>query len=129
MNKKVMIVDDEPDILISLKAVLEHEEYEVITVSSGFECIEKIEGGFQGIILMDLMMPEMDGWDTIKTIIDKGLIKEVAINIITGKGTKNYQKLGVLGSYIYDYLSKPIDIKELVSSIEKCYIFLNARNN
>jgi len=128
MNKKIMIVDDEPDILISLKAVLEHEEYEVITVNSGFECIEKIENGFQGIILMDLMMPEMDGWDTIKTIIDKGLIKDVAINIITGKGTKNYQKLGVLGSYVYDYLPKPIDIKELISSIEQCYRYLNARN-
>ena len=129
MNKRVMIVDDEPDILISLKAVLEHEEYEVITVDNGFECIKKIENGFQGIILMDLMMPGMDGWDTIKTIIDKGLIKEVAINIITGKGTKNYQKLGVLGSYIYDYLPKPIDIKELISSIEQCYRYLNAKNN
>ena len=45
MNKKVMIVDDEPDILISLRAVLEKHDYEVITVDNGFECIEKIENG------------------------------------------------------------------------------------
>jgi len=129
MEKRVMIVDDEPDILISLKTVLEHQNYEVITVNDGFECLEKIENGFKGIVLMDLMMPKMDGWDTIHEIVDRGLIKNVAINIITGKGTKNYQKLGILGSYIYDYLPKPIDIKELIKCLEKCYRYFNAKNN
>jgi len=128
MNKKIMIVDDEPDILFSLKTILEHQNYEVITVNNGFECIEQIEKGFQGVVLMDLMMPGIDGWDTIREIINKGLIKNVAINIITGKGTKNYQKLGVLGSYIYDYLPKPVDIKDLVTSVNKCYRYLIARN-
>ena len=129
MNKKIMIVDDEPDILISLKTVLEHQNYEVITVSNGFECIEKIEDGFEGIILMDLMMPKIDGWDTIKEIISRDLMKNVAISIITGKGTKDYQKMAVLGSYIYDYLPKPVDIKELIASIEKCYKYASNKNN
>ena len=129
MEKKIMIVDDEPDILISLKTVLEHQNYEVITVDNGFECLKKIEQGFKGVILMDLMMPNMDGWDTIHEMVHSGLIKNVAINIITGKGTKNYQKLDALGSYIYDYLPKPIDINELIRSIEKCYRFFSAKNN
>lgn len=129
MNKKIMIVDDEPDILNSLKTVLEHQNYEVITVNNGFECIEKLEEGFKGLILMDLMMPEIDGWDTIKQIINRGLMKNVAISIITGKGTKNYQKMAVLGSYIYDYLTKPVDIKELIESIEKCYKHISVKNN
>lgn len=121
MNKKIMIVDDEPDVLSSLKTVLEYQNYDVITVDNGFECIEKIEEGFRGVILMDLMMPKMDGWATIHEIANRGLMENVAINIITGKGTKDYQKLSVLGSYIYDYLPKPLDIKELIASVEKCY--------
>lgn len=129
MNKKIMVVDDEPDILTSLRTVFEHHKYEVITVDSGFECINEIEKGFKGIILMDIMMPEMDGWQTIKEIVDRGLIKDVAIEIITGKGTKNHQNMSELGSYIYDYLAKPLDINELISSVEKCNIFLTARNN
>ncbi|UCH72168.1 MAG: response regulator [Thermoplasmatales archaeon] len=129
MNKKVMVVDDEPDILISLKTVLEHECYEVITVDSGIECLKEIEKGFRGVVLLDIMMPQMDGWDTIKEIVDRGLIGNVAINIITGKGTKNHNIMGTLGSYIYDYLSKPLDIKELVSSVEKSNRYLSARNN
>ena len=44
-----------------------------------------------------------------------------AIEIITGKGTKNYQKMSVLGSYIYDYLTKPLNLEELISSVEQCY--------
>jgi len=121
MNKKIMIVDDEPDVLSSLKTVLEYQNYDVITVDNGFECIEKIEEGFRGVILMDLMMPKMDGWATIHEIANRGLMENVAINIITGKGTKDYQKLSVLGSYIYDYLPKPLNIKELIASVEKCY--------
>ena len=123
-----MIVDDEPDILTSLKTVFEQHNYEVIAVDNGSDCINEIEKGFKGIILMDIMMPEMDGWETIKKIVERGLIKNVAIEIITGKGTKYHQSMGNLGSYVYDYLSKPLDINELISSVKRCNAFLLARD-
>jgi DNA-binding response OmpR family regulator len=119
MDKKVMIVDDEPDILLSLKTVLERNNYDVVAVSSGEDCLNKIENGYKGIILIDLMMPGMDGWDTINEIVNRGYIKDVAISIITGKGTKDYQKMSSLFSYIFDYLTKPINIDRLIASIEK----------
>lgn len=129
MNNKIMVVDDETDILASIRALFEKQNYEVTTVESGEECIQALEKGFRGVILMDIMMPNMDGWDTIKKIVDRGLIKNVAINIITGKGTKDHQKLGQLGSYVYDYLTKPIDINQLIDSVKKSGIYLAARNN
>ena len=129
MIKRIMIVDDEPDILISLKTVLERQEFDVITVSNGLECIKEIEKGFKGIVLMDLMMPDMDGWDTIHEIAVRGLMRNVEIAIITGQGTKNYQKMSALGSYIYDYLTKPLDIDTLISSVEKCQRYFAAKNN
>jgi len=129
MNTKIMVVDDETDILASIRALFEKQNYEVTTVESGEECIQELENGFKGVILMDIMMPNMDGWDTIKKIVNRGLIKNVAINIITGKGTKDHQKLGELGSYVYDYLTKPIDINQLIESVKKCGIYLDARNN
>ena len=129
MNNKIMVVDDETDILASIRALFEKQNYEVTTVESGEECIQELEKGFKGVILIDIMMPNMDGWDTIKKIVNRGLIKNVAINIITGKGTKDHQKLGELGSYVYDYLTKPIDINQLIDSVKKCGIYLNARNN
>lgn len=73
-------------------------------------------------------MPNMNGWDTIKEIVNRGFIKDVVINIVTGVGTKDHQQMGILEPYIYEYLSKPIDIKELIKSVEKSNIFLMAKN-
>lgn len=129
MNAKVMIVDDEPDVLDSLKTVLEKQDYEVITVESGSECLKQLEEGFKGIILMDIMMPEMNGWDIIREIVNRGHIKDVAINIVTAYGDKEQQSMGVLQPYIYDFLAKPVDINELITSVEKCNLFLSAREN
>ena len=123
-----MIVDDEPDTLISLKIVLEQNNYDVITVYNGLECLKEIEKGFKGLILLDIMMPFMDGWETISQIAKKGYIKDVAIEIITGKGSKDNQKLSRLGSYIYDYLSKPLDIEQLLKSVESCNRYFQSKN-
>ena len=128
MDKKIMIVDDEQDVLFSLKTIFENQNFDVITVTSGKECINEIEKGFKGIVLMDLMMPEMDGWTTIYEIVKRGLNKKVAISVITGKGTKDYQKMNILGSYIFDYLVKPLDINQLISSVEKCNKYFYSRN-
>jgi DNA-binding response OmpR family regulator len=128
MYKKIMIVDDEPDILTSLRTVFKQQNYDVITVDNGPDCISELERGFKGVILMDIMMPGMDGWQTINEIVKKGLIKNVAIGIITGKGTKNHHNMNGLSCYIYDYFSKPLNIKELIRSIDCCYIFINERD-
>ena len=129
MNKRIMIVDDEPDILISLKTVLERQEFDVVTVSNGLDCIKEIEKGFKGIILMDLMMPIMDGWDTISEIVKNGYIDDVAIAIITGKGTKDFQKISLLGSYVLDYIAKPLDMNRLIASVERCNKYFYNRMN
>lgn len=55
-------------------------------------------------------------------------MKNVAINIVTGMATKDHQQMGILEPYIYEYLTKPVDIKELIKSIEKSYTFLQAKN-
>lgn len=129
MMKRVMIVDDEPDVLLSLKTVFQRQNYDVITVSNGAECLDELEKGFKGIVLMDLMMPIMDGWETVNQIVKRGYTKNVAIEIITGKGTKDYQKMSILGSYIFDYLAKPLNIEQLISSVERCNQYFYKRNS
>jgi len=127
--KRIMVVDDEPDILLSLKTILQKQNYDVITVTNGRECLKELQKGFKGIILMDLMMPVMDGWQTINEIVKRGYIDDVAISIITGKGTRDYQKMSLLGSYVFDYLAKPLDVKKLITSVEECRKYLYSKNN
>jgi len=121
MNKRIMIVDDEADILKALKVLFEHERYEVITVDSGKQCLNELEKGFTGVVLMDIMMPHMDGWDTIQTMVDRGLTNHVSIAIITGKGTTDHDKLLGLESYINDYIVKPVERDTLLRSVERCF--------
>ncbi|OGS40307.1 MAG: hypothetical protein A3K77_07410 [Euryarchaeota archaeon RBG_13_31_8] len=123
MEKKIMIVDDDPDILIAFRLVFEHEGYEVYTVDSGADCVKEIEKGFKGVILMDIMMPFMDGWDTIKEIMKKDLGKNVIISIITAKGCPDNKKMNELKPYIFDYITKPIDVKELICNVKEMINF------
>ena len=129
MKTKVMIVDDEPDVLESLKQILEKQDYDVITANDGFECLKKVEEGFKGIILMDIMMPEMSGWDTIRKIVENDYAKNVEIEIISARGINEHKNMGQLEPYIYDYLNKPIDINELIKSVKKCTAYLYAKNS
>ncbi len=115
--EKIMVVDDDPDILVSLRDIFEHEGYEVFTVDTGKDCIDEIEQGFSGIILIDIMMPFMDGWETIRQIIHRGLNKKVLISVITAKGTPNPKNIRGLEPYIYDYIAKPFDIDDLISVV------------
>jgi len=117
MGKKLMIVDDDPDILITIRKIFEQEGYEVFTVDSGKDCLKELERGFKGVILMDIMMPFMDGWETIRRIIDKGFTQDVTIYIVTAKGTPHHNKMKGLETYIHDYIPKPFEIRELVSNV------------
>lgn len=119
MEKKLMIVDDDPDILITIRKIFEDEGFEVYTVDSGKDCIDELEKGFKGVILLDIMMPFMDGWDTVKEIVEKGFVKGVSITIVTANGTPHQEKMKGFEAYIYDYISKPFDVKQLISKVEE----------
>ena len=112
-----MVVDDDPDILVSLRTIFEHNGFEVLAVDSGKDCIKELEKGFKGIVFMDLIMPFMDGWDTIKEIINKGLDNDVLIFIITAIGSPDSEKMKGLETYIYDYIPKPFDLRKILTEV------------
>ena len=118
MEKRIMVFDDDPDILITIRRIFEKEGFEVFTVDSGMDCIKELERGFRGVILMDIMMPFMDGWDTIEEIKRMGYDKNVIITILTARGTQDHDKMRGLESYIYDYITKPFDVRQLISNVE-----------
>ena len=118
MKKKLMVVDDDPDILITIRKIFENAGYEVLTVDSGSDCIDELKRGFKGVILMDIMMPFMDGWDTIREIIKRGFADDVAISIITAKGTPDHEKMKGLEAHVHDYIAKPFDIRDLIANVK-----------
>ncbi len=116
MTRKVMVVDDDPSILFAVKEVLEPQGFDVVAVSGGKECLEQIEKGFKGVILMDIMMPEMDGWQTVKEIVDRGYLPGNIISMFTARDISD-QKMESLAKYVTDYIQKPFDPGELVLTV------------
>ena len=117
MKKRIMIVDDDPGILRAVKALLEIEGLGVITVDNGQDCIAELGKGFRGVILMDVDMPVMDGWDTIREMVNRRCIEGNIISMLTGQDTPD-RKMEGLQEYVIDYITKPFDPDELMAAIK-----------
>ena len=118
MTKKILIVDDEEDILLALKTFYKENNIEVITANSGRECLKILEQGFKGIVMIDIMMPKMNGWTTLEEIVRRNLIDNVKVKMITGKGSKDHTKIMELAPYIDDYIGKPFSNETLLAAVE-----------
>jgi DNA-binding response OmpR family regulator len=119
MNKKIMVVDDEPDILATVGQMLEMSGYDVIRAIDGKECIKKLNESAitPDLILLDIMMPEISGWDVAAKIKENPRWSSIPIVFLTAKG--DTMSIGLGGMAAEDYIVKPFDIKDLVIRIQK----------
>jgi CheY-like chemotaxis protein len=117
-RRRVMVVDDDPSILITVKTVLEPEGFDVVLANSGDSCLEQLETGFSGVILMDVMMPNRDGWDTVREIADRGLLRGNAISMLTAMSAPD-EKMDGLQEYVVDYITKPFSSDRLVTAVDE----------
>ncbi len=121
MKKTVMVVDDSPDILFSVKNGLEEADknLEVITVKSGEECLQTLanKNVKPDAILLDIMMPNMSGWETYDRIKENQKWEHIPIVFLTAR-TDNVAKNA--GSFLgEDFIEKPFEIKELKKRLER----------
>lgn len=117
MPKKIMIVDDDADILVTLRMFFEKNDFEVIAVDSGKDCIKELQQGFKGVVLLDITMPFMDGWETLREIIRLGLNKQVMISVISANTCAKDQSSDV-SSYVCEFISKPFNLEDLIGSVD-----------
>jgi len=117
-QKNIMIVDDDPDIVLSLQELFEREGFQVTTAENGRNCLVELEKGFQGIIILDLMMPIMDGIETIKKMTIDGFTDENTIIVLTAKRIQG-EEFNEIYPYIADYITKPFDISTLLNAVKK----------
>jgi two-component system response regulator VicR len=105
--KRVMVVDDDLDLIYVVKKTLEKNGYEVIGASSGEECLEILENMVPDLILLDIMMPGMDGWDVLKEIRGNDRLKSIPVAMITARSfSRNTVKKRDIKSLL-DYVVKP----------------------
>ncbi len=117
MPPKILIVDDEPDILEFIKYLLEREDYQVETASNGTEAILKSKSFKPELILMDVMMPVMDGIEACRQIKLHPESKNTFIMFLTAR-SEEYSEIAGFEAGADDYINKPVKPRVLLSRIK-----------
>jgi len=117
MKKKIMVVDDEPDVRLSVSQVLEASGYDIEQAENGSMCIEKLKTFTPDLVLLDIMMPGMSGWDVAAQIKQHENWKNIPIVFLTAKGDD--MSVGMGGMSSVDYVVKPFDIMDLKQRVDK----------
>ena len=116
-TKKVLVVDDEPDTLELVKLVLESGGFEAILANNGKEALAQIATVRPDLVLLDIMMPDMDGWDVFRKMKERD--PGIPIAILTAKAQNIDKLLGLHVLKADDYITKPFGKNELISKVKR----------
>jgi two-component system KDP operon response regulator KdpE len=112
-RRKILVVDDEPRIIQFIRLNLEHDGFEVYEATSGPQALEKLRDQMPDLILLDVMMPDLDGFETLRLIRE---LSTIPVIMLTAKGEEDDRVRGLeLGAD--DYVTKPFSPRELVSRV------------
>lgn len=117
-TKKLLIVDDDEEILKLLAIRLKQEGFEVITASDGEGCIKRAEQEGPDLIVLDIVMPGMDGYTALKEIRRNFKIRDIPVIMLSGKEEEKVKDLFAF-QHISDYIEKPFELDAMVSRIKK----------
>jgi DNA-binding response OmpR family regulator len=120
MRKKILVVDDEDDILNFLELVLSEKGYQVSTASGGQEALTKAQLERPDLVLLDIMMPQMDGWEVLKLLRVDEETAEVPVAMLSAR-TEARDRVQGLQEGAIDYICKPFSLSELLSKIEAIF--------
>jgi DNA-binding response OmpR family regulator len=120
MKKKILVVDDEEDILHFLELVLGEKGYEVFTAAGGQEALTRAHIDQPDLILLDIMMPQMDGWEVLKLLRIDDETASIPVAMLSAR-TEARDRVQGLQEGAVDYICKPFSLQELLGKIEAVF--------
>lgn len=118
MAKKVLVVDDSKTALMMEREILEKATpYQCVTASDGHEAVEKAKQERPDLILMDVVMPRMNGFEACKMIRQQQITRDIPIVLVTTRGEEDYMEAG-FQSGCNDYITKPVNGEELIALLQ-----------
>jgi Response regulators consisting of a CheY-like receiver domain and a winged-helix DNA-binding domain len=117
IRQKILIVDDEMDAMLALKVALEAEGYNVAEAKDGYEALDKVHSEIPDVILLDLMIPGIDGFEVCRQLKSDSMYSHIPVIMLTARGEVDDKVEGIeLGAD--DYVTKPFNLKELKARIK-----------
>ena len=118
-QRKVVVIEDEPAMIQLVTLILENRGFQVLGASGGPEGLELIQAESPDLVLLDLMMPGMNGWDVYQQMKADDAMKGIPVIVVTAKAQNIDKVLGLHIAKVQDYITKPFSPGDLLSSIDK----------
>ena len=118
-KKIVLYVEDEPEMIDLVRLILSRKGFNVIGAHGGIEGLSMIQQQNPDLVLLDLMMPDMDGWEVYQHIKSGENTRHIPVIVITAKAQSIDKVLGLKIARVDDYISKPFSPSDLVASVQR----------
>ncbi|MBP8975073.1 MAG: response regulator [Anaerolineae bacterium] len=114
---RILCIEDDPEMIELVRLILARHGYEVIGAAGGETGLETIEREKPALVLLDLMMPEMDGWEVFQRMRADERMRDIPVIVVTAKAQSIDKVLGLHIAKVNDYITKPFGPSELLSSV------------
>ena len=118
-KRNVVCIEDEPEMIDLIRLILGRRGFELTGAMGGREGLEAVRRVRPDLVLLDLMMPDMDGWDVYQQMKADDDLKDIPVIIVTAKAQSIDKVLGLHIAKVDDYVTKPFGPQELLQSVEK----------
>ncbi|MEJ5223106.1 MAG: response regulator [Anaerolineales bacterium] len=117
--KRILCIEDETEMVDLIRLILGRRGFEVSGATGGVEGLQKVRQTNPDLVLLDLMMPDMDGWEVYQQMKADPALRSIPVIIVTAKAQNVDRVLGLHIAKVDDYISKPFSPQELMDSVEK----------
>jgi DNA-binding response OmpR family regulator len=117
--KQIVCIEDEPEMIELIRLILGRRGFDVHGASGGKEGLELVREMHPDLVLLDLMMPEMDGWEVYQQMKADTSIRDIPVVVVTARAQNIDKVLGLHIAKVDDYIAKPFGPQELMDSVEK----------
>ena len=118
-SKRLAYIEDESEMIDLVRIILGRRGYTVLGANGGREGLELVRNELPDLVLLDLMMPDMDGWDVYHQIKSEESTRDIPVIVITAKAQNIDKVLGLRIAKVEDYIAKPFSPQELLDRIDK----------
>src|SRR5690242_4395467 len=118
-GKKILCIEDETEMIDLMRLILGRRGYEVFGAPGGVEGIKQVRELHPDLVLLDLMMPVMDGWEVYQQMKADESTRDIPVIVVTAKAQNIDKVLGLHIAKVDDYIAKPFSPQELLESVEK----------
>jgi len=119
MPKRILIVEDEPELQRAIQLILDLDGYATLTARGGAEGLQMLDQQPVDLLILDLMMPGVDGWEVLRQLKGQGKMEILPVILLTAKDQSIDKMLGLKVFGARDYITKPFERKDLLERVAK----------